>query len=65
MLVGLFATSAYGLILLAYTRADAANVATLRGTSILFGLALVPRTLTPRLVSGALAVVVGAVLVAV
>ena len=64
LVIGLFSTSAYGLVLLAYTRADAANVATLRGTSILFGLALVPRTLTPRLVAGALAVVGGAVLVA-
>ena len=63
-LIGLFATTAYALVLLAYTRADAANVATLRGTSILFGLLLVRRTVTPRLTSGALAVVGGAVLVA-
>ena len=62
--IGVFSATAYGLILVAYTRADAANIATLRGTSILFGLALVPRTLNRRLVFGALAVVVGAVLVA-
>ena len=64
VVVGVLLTSAYGLVLLAYTRADAANVATLRGTSILFGLALVPRTVTPRLVAGAAAIVAGAVLVA-
>lgn len=61
--IGVASTSAYALILLAYTRADAANVATLRGTSILFGLALVPRTVTPRLVTGAVAVMAGAALV--
>ncbi len=61
--VGLVANSAYGLILLAYTRGDAANVATLRATSILFGLALVPTTVTRRLAAGALLVVVGSVLV--
>ncbi len=61
--VGVASTTAYGLVLLAYTRADAANVATLRGTSILFGLALVPRTVTPRLVTGAVAVIAGAALV--
>ena len=62
--IGLFATTAYALILLAYRRADATNVATLRGTSILFGLFLVRRTVTRRLVVGAVAVAVGAVLVA-
>ena len=36
--VGLASSTSYALILLAYTRADAANVATLRSTSILFGL---------------------------
>jgi drug/metabolite transporter (DMT)-like permease len=63
--IGVFSTAAYGLVLLAYSRADAANVATLRGTSILFGLMLVRRTVTRRLGAGALAVVAGAVLVAV
>lgn len=63
--IGVFSTSAYGLVLLAYNRADAANVATLRGTSILFGLLLVRRSVTRRLAVGALAVVCGAVLVAV
>lgn len=62
--IGFFSTAAYGLVLLAYNRADAANVATLRGTSILFGLLLVRRTVTPRLTAGAVAVVCGAVLVA-
>lgn len=62
--IGLFSTAAYGLVLLAYNRADAANVATLRGTSIIFGLLLVRRTVTRRLAVGALAVVGGAVLVA-
>lgn len=62
--IGVFSTAAYGLVLFAYNRADAANVATLRGTSILFGLLLVRRTVTRRLVFGALAVVCGAVLVA-
>jgi drug/metabolite transporter (DMT)-like permease len=61
--IGLFATTAYALILLAYNRADAANVATLRGTSILFGLLLVHRSVTRRLAVGAVVVVVGAVLV--
>lgn len=64
MRIGVMATSAYGLVLLAYSRADAANVATLRGTSILFGLTLVRRTVTRRLVVGAIFVVGGAVLVA-
>lgn len=63
--IGFFSTAAYGLVLLAYNRADAANVATLRGTSILFGLLLVRRTVNRRLAIGALAVVGGAVLVAV
>ncbi|MEZ5244699.1 MAG: hypothetical protein R2707_06370 [Acidimicrobiales bacterium] len=63
--IGIFSTAAYALILLAYNRADAANVATLRGTSILFGLLLVRRTVTRRLALGALAVVGGAVLVAI
>jgi drug/metabolite transporter (DMT)-like permease len=63
--IGVFSTTAYGLILAAYGRADAANVATLRGTSILFGLFLVRRTVTRRLVVGAVAVIVGAALVAV
>ncbi len=63
VLIGVFSTSAYGLVLLAYNRADAANVATLRGTSILFGLLLVHRTVTRRVLGGAVAVVVGAVLV--
>ncbi|MBT5137695.1 MAG: hypothetical protein HOH36_01920 [Acidimicrobiaceae bacterium] len=63
--VGIASATAYGLVLLAYTRGDAANIATLRATSILFGLALVPRTLTRRLVVGAVLVVAGAVLVAV
>lgn len=63
MMVGLAANTAYGLILLAYTRGDAANVATLRATSILFGLMLVRRTVTPRLAAGAALVVAGSVLV--
>jgi drug/metabolite transporter (DMT)-like permease len=63
--IGFFSTAAYALVLLAYNRADAANVATLRGTSILFGLLLVRRTVTRRLAVGALAVVGGAVLVSV
>ena len=57
--VGLASSTSYALILLAYTRADAANVATLRSTSILFGLALVLRTLTRPLVVGAMVTVVG------
>lgn len=61
--VGLASSTSYALILLAYTRADAANVATLRSTSILFGLALVPRTVTRPLVAGALVTVVGVALV--
>ena len=61
--VGLASSTSYALILLAYTRADAANVATLRSTSILFGLALVPRTLTRPLVVGAVVTVVGVALV--
>ena len=48
---------------MSYTRADAANVATLRSTSILLGLALVPRTVTRPLVAGAVVTVVGVVLV--
>ena len=40
-----------------------ANVATLRSTSILFGLALVPRTLTRPLIVGAVVTVVGVALV--
>ncbi len=63
VMVGLMLTSAYGLILLAYTRADAANVATLRATSILFGLALVPRAATRPLVVGATLVVGGSMMV--
>lgn len=63
LVVGLASSTSYALILLAYTRADAANVATLRSTSILFGLALVPRTLTRPLVIGAVVTVVGVVLV--
>ena len=63
--VGIASTTAYGLVLLAYTRGDAANIATLRATSILFGLALVRRTRTRRLVVGAVLVVAGAVLVSV
>ncbi|MEQ8839715.1 MAG: hypothetical protein RIB98_01930 [Acidimicrobiales bacterium] len=63
--IGAFAVVAYGLVLLAYTRADAADIATLRGTSILFGLVLVRRTVTARLLTGTLAVVLGAVLVVV
>jgi drug/metabolite transporter (DMT)-like permease len=62
--VGLFSTAAYSLILIAYQRADAANVATLRGVSILFGLLLVRRTVTRRILVGATIVVVGAGLVA-
>ncbi|MEC7673070.1 MAG: hypothetical protein VX525_05915, partial [Actinomycetota bacterium] len=61
--VGLASSTSYALILLAYTRADAANVATLRSTSILFGLALVPRTLTRPLIVGAVVTVVGVALV--
>ena len=64
IVVGLVANSAYGLILLAYTRGDAANVATLRATSILFGLVLVRRTVTRRLAAGAVLVVAGSILVA-
>ncbi len=63
-IVGAASASGYALILLAYTRADAANVATLRSTSILFGLALVPRTLTRKLITGAVLAVAGSVLVA-
>ena len=62
-LVGLASSSSYALVLLAYTRADAANVATLRSTSILFGLALVPRTLTRSLVAGGVLTVAGVALV--
>ncbi len=62
---GAASTTSYGLILLAFTRADAANIATLRSTSILFGLALVPRTLTRPLLIGATLVVGGAILVSV
>ncbi|GJM38873.1 MAG: hypothetical protein DHS20C19_22400 [Acidimicrobiales bacterium] len=61
--VGLFSTAAYALVLLAYQRADAANVATLRGVSILIGLFLVRRTVTGRIVFGACCVVLGAGLV--
>ena len=61
--VGIMATSAYGLILLAYTRADAANVAALRATSILFGLALAPGRVTRRIVVGAVLVVAGSMMV--
>lgn len=63
--IGLFSTGAYALVLLAYQRADAANVATLRGVSILIGLFLVRRTVTRRIVVGASLVVLGAGLVAV
>lgn len=63
--VGVASATAYGLILLAYTRGDAANIATLRATSILFGLALVPRTVTRRLVIGAALVVAGAIFVSI
>jgi len=65
IVVGLVANSAYGLILLAYTRGDAANVATLRATSILFGLFIVRRTVTRRLLAGGALVVVGSVLVSI
>ena len=64
VIVGLASSTAYALILLAYSRADAANVAALRSTSILFGLALVPRTLTRPLVLGAVITVVGVTMVA-
>ncbi|MEM7143003.1 MAG: hypothetical protein AAF548_18415 [Actinomycetota bacterium] len=63
VMVGVASSSSYALILLAYLRADAANVATLRSTSILFGLLLVPRTLTRPLVVGAVMAVVGTALV--
>ncbi len=63
--VGIASTTAYGLVLLAYTRGDAANISTLRATSILFGLALVRRTVTRRLIIGATLVVAGAVLVSI
>lgn len=63
VIVGLVANTGYGLILLAYTRGDAANVATLRATSILFGLFLVRRTVTRHLTVGGVLVVVGSVLV--
>ncbi|MEM9467473.1 MAG: EamA family transporter [Actinomycetota bacterium] len=63
--VGLVSSTAYALVLLAYSRADAANVATLRSTSILFGLALVPRTLTRPLVVGAVITVAGVAMVAI
>ena len=62
-IVGFVAHSAYGLILLAYTRGDAANVATLRATSILFGLVFVRQMVTRRLTAGALLVVAGSILV--
>ncbi len=62
--IGMMSASAYALVLLAYTRADAANVATLRATSILFGLLLVRRTLTRNIVIGGLFVVAGSIMVA-
>ena len=62
--VGMMVASAYGLVLVAYTRADAANVATLRATSIIFGVALVRQTLTRPLVAGAGLVVAGSIMVA-
>ncbi|MEM9201772.1 MAG: hypothetical protein AAGC53_08930 [Actinomycetota bacterium] len=62
-LVGVASSTSYALVLVAYTRADAANVATLRSTSILFGLALVPRTLTRPLIAGAVLAVVGVTMV--
>ncbi len=61
--VGVMLASAYGLVLVAYTRADAANVATLRATSIIFGAILVRRTLTRPLVAGAGLVVAGSIMV--
>jgi len=64
LMVGVSASTAYALILLAYTRADAASVATLRSSSILFGLALAPQALTGRLVLGTVLTVLGVGLVA-
>jgi len=64
LLVGVASSAAYALVLLAYTRADAANVATMRSTSILFGLLLAPQVITGRLLTGTLLTVVGVGLVA-
>lgn len=61
--VGLAQSAGYVLVLLAFTRADAGRVATLRGTSILFGLVLARRAVNSRIVAGALLVVAGAGLV--
>jgi multidrug transporter EmrE-like cation transporter len=61
--VGLAQSVGYALVLLAFARADAGRVATLRGTSILFGLLLARRAVDSRIVAGALLVVGGAGLV--
>lgn len=63
MSVGLAQSVGYVLVLLAFARADAGRVATLRGTSILFGLFLARRAVNSRIVAGALLVVMGAGLV--
>ncbi len=61
--IGLLQSTGYVLVLLAFARAESARVVTLRGTSVLFVLALSRRNLNNRLVAGALMVVAGAALV--
>ena len=61
--VGVAQSAGYVLVLLAFARADAGRVATLRGTSILFGLFLARRAANTRIAFGALLVVAGAGLV--
>jgi len=61
--IGLMQSTAYVLVLLAFTRADSARVVTLRGTSVLFVLLLSRKSVNRRIVAGALMVVAGAAMV--
>lgn len=61
--IGVMQSGGYVLVLLAFARAESARVVTLRGTSVLFVLALSRKSLNKRLVAGALMVVAGAALV--
>ncbi|MEC9467030.1 MAG: hypothetical protein VX980_00540 [Actinomycetota bacterium] len=63
VLVGLGQGGAYALVLLAFQRAQAGQVAGLRQVSVVLGVLIVREALGPRAVWGAVAVTVGAALV--
>jgi drug/metabolite transporter (DMT)-like permease len=60
--IGMGSIGAYLLVVLAWQRADAGRVATLRESSILIGLILARTPFRPRLYLGAVAIVIGALL---